>query len=189
MSEKNKNNWLANSKLLQKLKGTPHIGIIIAAIFGAIILLLYFSAFPKNFSKNEKVEVPKSSVSEFVAEIGGRLSSTISNIAGAGKISVMVTLKGGFEYVYATSTEDKLNSSTSDKTNTSTTIKTSEPILVQINGKTQPLIIKEIPPEINGILIVSSGANDVNVRLNILRAVGTLLNVPTTNIEILVGNK
>ena len=40
-----------------------------------------------------------------------------------------------------------------------------------------------------GVVVVASGASDVAVRLQILRAVETVLNLPTTNIEILVGNK
>lgn len=40
-----------------------------------------------------------------------------------------------------------------------------------------------------GIIVVSSGAQEVRVRLDILRAIQTVLNQPTTNIEILVGNK
>lgn len=40
-----------------------------------------------------------------------------------------------------------------------------------------------------GIVVVASGADDISVRLQILKAVETVLNLPTTNIEILVGNK
>lgn len=42
---------------------------------------------------------------------------------------------------------------------------------------------------ITGIIIVSSGADKVSVKLNILSAIETVLNVPTANIQILVGNK
>lgn len=48
---------------------------------------------------------------------------------------------------------------------------------------------KDSTQEIIGIIIVSSGAEQTRVRLEILRAVQTVLSVPTTNIEILVGNK
>lgn len=47
----------------------------------------------------------------------------------------------------------------------------------------------ESTDEIVGIIIVSSGAGQTKVRLEILKAVQTVLSVPTTNIEILVGNK
>ncbi len=40
-----------------------------------------------------------------------------------------------------------------------------------------------------GIIVISSGADNVEVRLNILRAIQTVLKTPTTNIQILVGNK
>lgn len=40
-----------------------------------------------------------------------------------------------------------------------------------------------------GVVVVASGADNLKVRLEILKAVETVLNLPTTNIEILVGNK
>lgn len=43
--------------------------------------------------------------------------------------------------------------------------------------------------DIVGIVVISSGADNVNVRLNILKAIQTVLKAPATNIEILVGNK
>ena len=43
--------------------------------------------------------------------------------------------------------------------------------------------------QVVGIIVVSSGAEQVRVKLDILRAIQTVLSVPNTNIEILVGNK
>jgi hypothetical protein len=43
--------------------------------------------------------------------------------------------------------------------------------------------------KIVGIIVVASGANQVRVKLDIMRAIQTVLTDPSTNIEILVGNK
>lgn len=42
--------------------------------------------------------------------------------------------------------------------------------------------------EIIGVLVVASGAKETRVRLDMFRAIETVLNVPTSQIEILVGN-
>ncbi len=43
--------------------------------------------------------------------------------------------------------------------------------------------------DIVGIVVISSGASDVGVKLSILKAIQTVIKTPATNIEILVGNK
>ena len=40
-----------------------------------------------------------------------------------------------------------------------------------------------------GVIVVASGANEVRVKLDMMRAIQTVMNDPETNIEILVGNK
>lgn len=42
---------------------------------------------------------------------------------------------------------------------------------------------------IDGVIVVASGAENITVKLNILKAVQTVLKIPTAQIEILVGNK
>ena len=44
-------------------------------------------------------------------------------------------------------------------------------------------------PDISSCIVVAEGAEDYGVKLNILRAVESAINLPTTNIEVLVGNK
>ena len=51
-----------------------------------------------------------------------------------------------------------------------------------------PLIIKESYPDVCGVVVVASGAGNVQVKLNIMKAIKTLLNVKDENIQILIGN-
>ena len=46
----------------------------------------------------------------------------------------------------------------------------------------------EILPNISGVVIVSSGASDINVKLNLLTATQTLLDIAQNKIQIYVGN-
>ena len=60
------------------------------------------------------------------------------------------------------------------------------PVLVTENGKTNPLILKTIMPEVDKIIVVASGAKNTNVKLEILRAVQAIYSI--SNIQIFAGN-
>lgn len=126
--KKQKSNWLSNSKLFQKLKSIKHIEIIIAVIFAVIVLLIYLSS----------VNPVKKTQSSASTNLEMRLESILSDIEGAGNVSVL---------------------------------------------------INNTDNQIDGVIIVASGADNVFVKMNILKAVETVLKIPTAQIEILVGNK
>ena len=48
-----------------------------------------------------------------------------------------------------------------------------------------PVVIKEVPPVVKGVVIVAGGADNAVVKLNILRAVTVLLDVDYNRIEII----
>ena len=189
MSEEKKSIF-SNLKLFQKIKGIKHLEMVAIVVLLAIALLVYFSFFPSKGSSEEVISTSaKTSLSEYTKELESKLSSVLSNVKNAGTVSVMITFDGSPTYIYATDENQKTNKVTNGATETSTSQTSSSPILVEINGEKQPLICQEILPPIKGVLIVSSGAEDVNVRLELQRAAQTVLNVPTASIEILVGNK
>lgn len=180
LEEKKEKKGLGNLKLFQKLKSIKHIEIIIAVILGAIVLLIYFSTF--NTSSSE-TSFEATSTTEYAAMLESKLENVIKQIGGVGNVSVMVTLSSGPEYIYATSEEEKINENQgSGSTTTSTTI-TKEPVI--ISGDI--VIVKEIMPTVSGIVVVAGGAQDTRVKLEIIKAIQALLDVPQANIEVLVG--
>lgn len=179
----------SNSKIFQKIKGVKHLEIVAIVVLLAIALLIYFSFFSTKKSEEVVSTSAKTSMSDYAQELETKLSSVLSKVKNAGTVSVMITFDGSPTYVYATDENQKTNKVTNGATETSTSQTSSSPILVEINGEKQPLVCQEILPDIKGVLIVSSGAEDVSVRLELQRAAQTILNVPTTSIEILVGNK
>ena len=65
-----------------------------------------------------------------------------------------------------------------------------ESILSDIEGAGNvSVLINNTDNQIDGVIIVASGADNVFVKMNILKAVETVLKIPTAQIEILVGNK
>lgn len=93
-------------------------------------------------------------------------------------------------YFSSTSSGNSLFSSTAhNSSQTSFETRLSE-ILSDIEGAGNVSVFAyEEKDEIVGIIVISSGADNIEVRLNILKAIQTVLKTPTTNIQILVGNK
>ena len=180
MSEQKEKKLFGNIKIFQKLKSIKHIEIIIAIILGAIVLLIYFSTFNTSSSKTS---YEATSTTEYAAMLENKLETVIKQIEGVGNVSVMVTLSSGPEYVYATSEEELTNKNEGGNTATTTTTITKEPIIV--SGDI--VVVKEIMPTVGGIVVVAGGADNTKVKLEIIKAIQALLNVPQSNIEVLVG--
>ena len=126
-------------KIFKKLKSIKHIEIIVAVLFGIILLTLYLTTINNGNAYNE------SSGTGYAFEVESRLSNVLSKIDGAGNVEGMVMLEEGSE----------LNS--------------------------------EVVPKVNSVIVVAGGAKDYKVKTEILKTCEALLNLPTTNIEILVG--
>ena len=172
---------------LQKLKNIKHVEVIIIAIFFVVLAVIFFSN--KTTSKTSSIESESLTVEQYQEQLEFKLENVLSKIEGAGSVSVMITLNGGISYEYATESEEvTTSSSVTNGTNTKTTV-TEKVVIVSVNGKSTPLVVREIYPDVSGVVVVSSGASNVAVKLNILSAVQTLLGVPDGNIEILIGER
>jgi stage III sporulation protein AG len=167
------------STLWQKIKSIKHIHIYAALALGLVICVVYFSNFKKSSSSSE-TEISTenySTATEYVNYLENKLSNVLSKISGAGSVNVIITLENGFSYVYATDTETK----TIVSNGTETTLTTETVILVS----NEPVVVKEIYPNIKGVVVVAEGAADVSVKLNILTAVETVLEIDRNNITVL----
>ena len=49
------------------------------------------------------------------------------------------------------------------------------------------MILTEVLPKVKGVIVVSSGANDISIKLDILNSVSTLLDISTDKINVLKG--
>ncbi len=169
----------------ERLKNIKHFEIIIVVVFCAILLLIYSSTFSS--TKSEKNTLTALTTEEYAEYLENKLSNVLSQINGAGNVSVMVTLACGVEYVYATNATEETTSQTNNGVTTTQTTTTEEIILVSQSGKDSPLVIKENLPKVSGVLIVSSGASNISVMLELQKAVMALLEIDAEDIEILVG--
>lgn len=188
MSEKSKTSIWDKVPLLQKLKNIKHIELIVVAIFIVILMIIYLSS-GQSKTKSSTSTGAEFDINKYAENLEKRLTAVISEINGAGKVSVMITLDGGMSYEYAKECEEVTTSSSlTGGTNTKTTSSESV-VIVNQNGKSTPLVVREIYPDVSGVVVVSSGASNVAVKMNIINAVTTLLGVSDNKIQVIIGGK
>lgn len=103
---------------------------------------------------------------------GERLADILSQIDGAGEVSVMITYYSSAEkdIAYETKTasrEDKSEESEDKKA-------------VMADG--EPMVVKEVYPKVKGVIVTADGAGNAAVKAAISEAVAASLDVPAHRI-------
>jgi len=155
----------------EKFKFKFKIEYVIVIIL--VIAVVYLAA--KSFIGGDNTTASADTASAYADMLEGKLEKTLSKVDGAGKVSVVITVNEGITSVYATE----------KKTVTSGTQTTVTETLLLVSGK--PVVIREDYPEITGVVIVSKGADNLLVKVNLLNAAMTVLGVDSDKIEVLQG--
>lgn len=161
------------SRLVQKIKSKKHIEIIIAVIAVAIMLVLYFSV--KTGDKSETATA--AGVDTYCEKMETQLADVIGSISGAGKTKIIVNWESSTEAQIAYVTQ------------TSGSNITSTPQLITSQGSSGPVIIKEIYPKAKGVIVVCEGGGNVKIKLDIITAVSTLLDITSDKINVYAMGK
>lgn len=102
-----------------------------------------------------------------------KLERALSEIQGAGEVSVLLTLKESSRQVLAWDTQ------VSDGTQSSTAV-----IVSQGSGSEQIVHLQSVYPKYQGALVVCTGGDDARVKLELLEAVRALTGLSTEKISI-----
>ena len=166
---------------LQKIKSVKHIELIVAALLCALLILAYFAYTGLSGGTHSETSDGNDDTANKVAEI-------ISQIDGVGKCEVLITYDGSESYVIAYDEETVTTVTTDTDDNSSRVVEnsttTSSPVIITSDGKQQPLIISSKPAEIDGIVVVAEGGDDVYVKIKIIDALCALLDVDGSKIKV-----
>jgi stage III sporulation protein AG len=173
--------------LFARVKKVKNFEIYLAVGLILIMVAIYMTTFGGGSGDTK----PKKTAEEnFAREMEARLVKTLSQISGAGRIEAMVTVEGSATIEVAYNVDERTvtqNGGNGSATTTTTIVKT--PVVLNGRDGPQPLILFEIKPKIKGVVIVASGAADVGVRLQLLRAVQTVIADDSARIEIFSGRQ
>lgn len=167
--------------------------IFIIFVLGTIFILM------SNIIKKSQIKynnLRPTSTQEFVTKIQDDLSNMISNIEGAGKSKVLVTIEEGEEIVYATEKKQNTQTITDEGSNNNQFSKKhiddSEKkyiITKDASGNEKPMIVKKIEPKIRGAIVSCQGAKNKEVRENIVKLVSIALDISPNKICVIKFRK
>jgi stage III sporulation protein AG len=188
--DKSKTGLLARYLKLDTKKKIQYAAILLIVI---VILTIYFSSVAKNRS-NENSEAssgaaaPVAETAEAADDIARRLQETLSAIEGAGRVEVMITYESTKELVPAFSVDQQISTTVDESSDgkSTTNSENSQSEIVTISGSdgSKALILKENSPKIKGVIVVAEGADDIGVKLNLLSAVQTILDVSPDQVNV-----
>lgn len=177
------------------------IRFLILGVVGVFLLIIggvYDSSAGKpkavQQSSESTVNTPKVPARDFEDLEEAKLSNLLSQIRGAGTVSVSVTYETGStqEHAKNITKESKViqEKDNNGGVRTTTETKENEQILMsKENGADHPVMVREIKPVIKGVVVVADGAYDSTVKANLTRAVEAGLGIPSYKITVLPQRK
>lgn len=176
------------NRLLQKYNISKQTLIFVAGLIG-IVLIALAPSLSFNHIKSREVPIFQQTAEEYAKALEERLALLLEEVEGVGKVRVMVTLQGGYSYVYAK--EAKSNNDRMEDSKTADSKKTQEKsvmeetyILVDGPGGKKPLITAQIEPEIRGVVVICQGGGSPVVAARVIETVKVALNISSAQIAV-----
>ena len=149
-------------KIKGKMRGGKWLEILAVALLAVTVVAILLSAWG-----GESEEAADGS--GYAERVEQRLAQVLSKIDGAGSVDVFVSVRSDGTVVIATESIVGEDGSV-----------TTSPVL----SGGEPIVLEECNPEITGVLIVADGADDLNVRFNLLEAAASVLDIDQSIIKV-----
>ena len=132
-------------------------------------------------TKNEEYDA-------YIEALENKLEQTIGGMEGAGKVLVMITLKNNGEKILDKNqpyeNESSKNREDGKESETSSFKSDQETVLIEKEGDTEPIVVQEMYPEIEGVVVVCEGGDNTALALHIKEAVQALFSIDAHNIVV-----
>ncbi|MGI6527157.1 MAG: hypothetical protein ACOX25_07230 [Caldicoprobacterales bacterium] len=182
-------------KRLKKIKNIEYFILVLAI---AIVIGLFSNWFQSvnrgqetSLVQNQENSPPTGSDDKDTQDQEYRLKKILSSMKGAGRVEVMISYKTGKELIPAMNTVES-NTETEEKDSNGGIRKVrqvdtnSQPVSMTTSEGSQPLITREIQPEVLGVVVIAEGAEDIRVRMELQQAVQTVLGVHANQVDVFV---
>lgn len=148
--------------------------IIILSLAAVGILLLMFPSESKGTDTQTDTLV---TVSTYTERLEDKIKSLCLSVDGVDKVSVLVTLESGSEFVYADNVKENYEGGSG------TSSYTSDYLIVENKDGTSPVVVTEVYPKIRGVAVVWDGAG-ANIQVKLTELLAAALGVPTNRIKV-----
>lgn len=178
----------------EKMNNKKFINNLFIILLGSIILLIIANIFldkeannPRYLLDENKIEYDGMEKEDYSLYLEDKLINILSELKGVGKVNVMVTLESTVEKVTVNNTT-KITESTLEEDAEGGTRKieredlTSE-VLTKGNDDSL-LVVKEIKPNVQGVIVMAEGAEDPLIKETLYEAVKTVLGIKGNKVQI-----
>lgn len=177
----------ANKKIIENLVLFLILFIIVIVVINSLGESNTVSTKIDNIDEKIVVTNSKESMDEKLEEI-------LSLIDGAGKVNVLITYSNSVEEVPMYDTKQNTTkieeSDKSGGTRRTEEINNEKNIIFNENGNVKTPVIKQtINPEIIGVIVVADGANSLNVKADLIKAVEATLDVSAHRVQVFARKK
>lgn len=179
-------------KYLEDTNNRKTINNLFIILIVAIILLIFLNGMTSSKKKDDssvikegKKEYTNVAESDYSIILENKLSNILSKLKGVGEVHVMITLEDSQEKVPATN-KNKMTETTSetDSEGGKREVTREDEVTQLINLSNDVIILKEINPNIKGVIVVAEGADNGVVLETIYEAVKTVLGVSANKVQV-----
>lgn len=124
----------------------------------------------------------------YITALENKLEQTIEGMEGAGKVDVMITLKDTGEKILDKNqpyeSEEETNTEENKESKKNRIQNNQETVLVETEGNTEPIIVRELYPDIEGVVVVCEGGDNSALTVKIKEAVQALFSIDAHKIVV-----
>lgn len=124
----------------------------------------------------------------YIAALENKLEQTIEGMEDAGKVDVMITLKDNGEKILDKNqpyeSEEETNTEENKESKKNRIQNNQETVLVETEGNTEPIIVRELYPDIEGVVVVCEGGDNSALTVKIKEAVQALFSIDAHKIVV-----
>lgn len=193
---------MERKKISLKDIGLPKLVIILVA--GILIIVL---SVPGLFTKSSKTEdkvidnnkqvvqndmnITSHGTNTYISEMENKLKNILKKVSGIGDVEVMITLKASGKQIplkdYPSEQESLNEVDGEGGSRTNNNVKRDENTVLVNDGEggEAPYILQETEPEVEGVVVIAEGGDDVRVIVDIIEAVEVLFNVPAHKVKVM----
>lgn len=169
-------------------------------------ILLVILSFPNHSSKQKKwnanttmeqkvqqqeINAASTTEQEEIDKLEKKLAHILKKVAGIGAVDVMITQKSSKEQVplkdcpYTQESTNETDHSGGTRLHQQLNRQESSIMVQKEDGTTTPYIVKELEPEIEGVLVIAQGGDQEIIRQQIIEAIEVLFGLPSHKIKVM----
>lgn len=189
------------SDWMSKLKKPKKEQLVVLLLFGVLLVVIAIPTTPGKTTaggESETISGVEAATDDIEAaglsyeeQLEKRLSAILSRVAGAGRVEVMVTLESRGERIVEKDTpESRKNVEETDANGGSRTTDEQdwgeETVYYEDgSGGKSPYVVKELEPNIEGVLVLAEGGGSAVVKQELLEAVQALFPIAAHKVKIM----